>query len=99
MKDNTWKGIFFITLSISIMFFILVGIKPESNNQRIDGVYVKYYWDLDDGTRVYYNGFIPYQGIGEFNLIMICDEILQQCREPNPEEIKQDKYILQSPLN
>lgn len=99
MKEiDNWKIAFFSVLFVGIFFFSSAYHYTNSQTQTTEqpmenGKWVTYYTPLEDGTVVYYKGFVKEIGYSEFNLIQICDEQKQQCRNPTKEEVSQDRYL------
>ena len=97
MEDKNWRSVFFMTLIVGVFLFVFFPITPQEQTEVVDGTLVKYFWDLDDGTRVYYEGVVPTgTGIGTFELTGVCSSTTNECRNPTTQELQQDKYIPQS---
>lgn len=98
-SEHFWKKIFFSTLVVGIIIFTL-GFVTTSNNNQIEipegSKLVNYYWTLDDGTIVYYEGYVVRNGASFFNLTAVCSPVTNECRLPNKQEIEEGHYIPQN---
>ena len=83
-------------LTLEMLVFLYSDQKDQS--QCIGGNYVVMYSDLPqfEGIKVYYGSCVKYQGTSSANLIKVCENDI--CRKPYYAEIKQDRYLPQSPL-
>lgn len=94
MSNTNWKAIFFLTLIVSTLLLGALYYRVNLREQKPD-----YYFEQFDGSISYYK----WESTGNSDikvarLLYIYDITSDETRLPNPEEIKQDRYLPQSPL-